>query len=1196
MKKSLIILAALLFSAVFYNQAGAVEVLVGLKNTASPGLDSIGINEVQYNLGYNVTYWDYDNAKTVADLESYDLILTGGYPSDGTDFLDSVAVAHVPWVNMNPKVWDNIGLGIGSDFAYVNNLWINLDSTHWITQTAADSIFPFSGGNIGIYGHTFEPDSMADIRPLLTTSGSLADYDDDTTRVLLVACDSGGVLYNTGHGAENAYHRRVSVMLWHTSESRNNRDSCQVTRLFNRAVCWAAGDLRNPWLKNICFTGRRELLSQWSGGSDGDSTVITDNNRGGFDSDEKKSFYKIDPGALQRNFIDVYSAVQCTSATFRMTFDRFEEPTPTGWTHEMSMYPSRKFLNVTNYYNGPNIARPEWPMTNFAFVRYDIDGADTTRVDWDSVVVDLSRRITVAQDTLLDIYVWPPVTTHTMVDTGCCNLGDQFTWELNPGIVETWLLDQTMNYGWMSNTVQIAGDSGGGELGFFPANKHGSGYSPMLIVNLGEVTYLGDDPYKRECAGDSIVVSSLPFTAAESDTCYCFGADSLFSSGNGFNTNGRDNILITRRENQPDEVVLVYTTNWGFNIGGNSDNVLIKGITVTPDTLIDSTSGYKTVSGSDHVRFENCNFRGRGTRNWGWYNDQGYHLEIDGIDSLKTWSTQTGFLTRCFHDASLIRWAPSSLTYSHPDTFAIIKNVNVTDWIHNIIAIEGGANHPIVFIDDCYLRVDARNDFYQYPITDTTTITAVISDDSIEVAADWDWNQFNQGGNVRFLNGADSGDVMNMELGGESLSDANDGNDTLSFKDQAFAVTPSVGDLIRVECASVACYSSGDPFAIDILGGGPGSRISNVKIDAGTSYEGGQGILLQACVGEEGDSLTIYNDTIDVHSGPNDVSSTGIGAAIYIRPEPGGAYTGSEYISLRDNHLKFTTDTDTNTSSYGTTGEVISAILSGEIGYSSADTTNQMRYITIEGNTVIGEGRGNISAIGWGSIDSADVVAANGRWSGYNVSRNNHYQSPNQPIKICNMRGLNGNNALFVNDTINVTADRDSTIAFDYRGAWTNHSRNNVFRDITWSGFSDEDKVGWHTNNTSNDSLGLSVKYEKTVPVLVQDPQAAPISGADVWGVDSYGIEQARGISDINGGFGALVGFKFLAYDKKPADSYNLTDSLSYNDFIFYAAKDGDTASAIVTVDMNTGQQILILGAAEEPTGILRKIRRLIEE
>jgi len=394
-----------------------------------------------------------------------------------------------------------------------------------------------------------------------------------------------------------------------------------------------------------------------------------------------------------------------------------------------------------------------------------------------------------------------------------------------------------------------------------------------------------------------------------------------------------------------------------------------------------------------------------------------------------------------------------------------------------------------------------------------------------------------------------------------------------------------------------ACHSSGDGTAIDVYGASPGSRITGCKITSGTAREGGQGILIQGAIGTEADSIVIDSNWVDVWNGPNDVTSIGICAAIYIRYAPSSAYTSNEYVKIRDNFLRTWVDADAETDYMGTTAETISAILCG--GFTGNDTTNYARHIVFEHNTVIcttavgvDENDVDPAAIGWGAYDSLGLAAAGTRPSGDNISLENHYRSPRQPVKICNMRGYQGNQAFFDGDTIELVDDHDSTIAFDYRGAYLRHSRDNIFRDINWAGYSDEDNIGWHTNDASNDSLGLSVRYERTVTLLIRDDNFNSVVDADVWAVDGYGHEQCRGISGPEGSFDALVSYKFRAYDKKPTDSYVLSDSLGYNDIVFYAAKDGDTASVALTVGMGTGTQMLTLNGSQAASAA-RKIRIL---
>lgn len=366
-----------------------------------------------------------------------------------------------------------------------------------------------------------------------------------------------------------------------------------------------------------------------------------------------------------------------------------------------------------------------------------------------------------------------------------------------------------------------------------------------------------------------------------------------------------------------------------------------------------------------------------------------------------------------------------------------------------------------------------------------------------------------------------------------------------------------------------ACFSSGDPMALDILGAGPGSRISYNKIYPGTQYEGGQGLMLQNLVGTAQDSVLVFGNDITASSGPNDIHGMGLMSALYMRYVPGNANTGSEYVAIKDNIFTGIVDADTNTSFRGRWGEVWSLILGG--GMTGPNVNDVFRNIDFTRNKVqlLATGQyhaGDIeaAAIGYGNTDSSFAPFSGGK----NIKfQDNHYVSPRVVIKLSNLRGTPGNNMFSYRDSIEALQDNDSVITFDNRGAYTYHATNNTLRDPIWMGYATDNDVKYSAvGATSADTyLGQSVKYEETINVTVNSFAGVPQTNANIWVLNAYGATIASGQTNGSGVFSQPVMYKYKAKDNITNDSYINQDS-TYSPFTIVAKKGTDSTSGTLSV------------------------------
>ena len=375
--------------------------------------------------------------------------------------------------------------------------------------------------------------------------------------------------------------------------------------------------------------------------------------------------------------------------------------------------------------------------------------------------------------------------------------------------------------------------------------------------------------------------------------------------------------------------------------------------------------------------------------------------------------------------------------------------------------------------------------------------------------------------------------------------------------------------------ATSTCFSSANAFAIDLLGVGLGARIYNNIIGSGNTYEGGQGILVQAAVGTESDSVLIYGNKFNIHNGPNEIYGEGRGRGIYFRYVPGNSGTGSSYVGVRDNVFTGMFDTDTATTAIGRSVEVMSLIMSGG-GVNIADVFHNITFERNRSQAIfsgIDTGWSYGTALGWGSLDSA-TYQVNRRNI---VFKNNYFYASRAPISIGNMpnAGFPGNDLLMIGDTIDTDVS-DSTIFFCQLGAYSNHSRHNRFRDCKFLNVALDTVRFSNVVYGSSDSLGLSVQFERTIREVVHDTLGNAISEAEATITNAYGQVVGTGLTDAQGAFEAVGIYKFKAKDLL-IDSYILTDSLAYNPFTLKAKKGIDSVSVEFTVDRNNACDTLVL-------------------
>jgi hypothetical protein len=140
--------------------------------------------------------------------------------------------------------------------------------------------------------------------------------------------------------------------------------------------------------------------------------------------------------------------------------------------------------------------------------------------------------------------------------------------------------------------------------------------------------------------------------------------------------------------------------------------------------------------------------------------------------------------------------------------------------------------------------------------------------------------------------------------------DAGSGEQYGIFKISACSISVDARNF-RYPAYDGTCASSANPYGIAVQYLGPGSEISRNVITSGSSYGGGRGILVERNGGPGTGYVSIHNNIINVHEGPNaEYSESHMEShALRIR-------SGSHHLHIYNNDIIMTGDANSATSSY----------------------------------------------------------------------------------------------------------------------------------------------------------------------------------------------------------------------------------------------------------------------------------------
>lgn len=358
------------------------------------------------------------------------------------------------------------------------------------------------------------------------------------------------------------------------------------------------------------------------------------------------------------------------------------------------------------------------------------------------------------------------------------------------------------------------------------------------------------------------------------------------------------------------------------------------------------------------------------------------------------------------------------------------------------------------------------------------------------------------------------------------------------------------------------CASSTNAYGIQITGSATATvtgYIENCKFESGDTYGGGRGIMLISVRGLSDDYFIVRNNYMRNHEGYNVEFSPSVYApcCMKIRQE-------CEYLLVDSNIMVYLVDTGWGEGeAYHYNGEPFVY----QIWEDSADALANY-HVTIKDNicsTLVVSPVADDSQYEAGGVlfdmclnpDTSFHFESNYIYSegNYGISFG-HYDGPGLYIDL-------------VNNTIDLNNSKISTqYSFnigDYRGVYGNR-----VIDMTYSGNASPLS---HTSVFQNSPSSLinekDIPNYKTINVHVQGLDSIRLSGADIVFLNNYGDTVATGLTDSNGDYSEIFKYNHLFHIQ--------SDSLDFNDLYIVASYDGDTATSLLTVNWNSGDDTLTL-------------------
>ena len=370
--------------------------------------------------------------------------------------------------------------------------------------------------------------------------------------------------------------------------------------------------------------------------------------------------------------------------------------------------------------------------------------------------------------------------------------------------------------------------------------------------------------------------------------------------------------------------------------------------------------------------------------------------------------------------------------------------------------------------------------------------------------------------------------------------------------------------------------SAGDPYGINIGGCDSLSHIIGNTFGSGSSYYGGDGMILQNVNATKTDRFEVYNNVMNLHHGPHPRIAAGRQAVV-------GVYARDLVRGLHyhDNLGYLIVDEDTSTHSYGIYGE----------GARITMTDSGSSYNLIENNhfSVVAKDSASRTGAGTFKVSGLSLIQVDSLISGHhdvreNLFTNNYWRAPRTPIWGGCTRTQGFNNALISKDTVNAIYDGDSTFfSFEQLGTFDGHSVGNALQDMILQGYANLADVFKGTVSSNADSLGKQLSYLRSLTVNFKDVSSANINGGTIWAVDAYGHRHDMPNSNASGNSSDTLRWRFFGYDAMTGDGYVVADSNGYNNFTFWGKSGSDSASTAATINWTTSQLINVQLTSSTP-------------
>lgn len=384
--------------------------------------------------------------------------------------------------------------------------------------------------------------------------------------------------------------------------------------------------------------------------------------------------------------------------------------------------------------------------------------------------------------------------------------------------------------------------------------------------------------------------------------------------------------------------------------------------------------------------------------------------------------------------------------------------------------------------------------------------------------------------------------------------------------------------------------SAGDPYGINIGGCDSLSHIIGNTFASGSSYYGGDAMILQNVNATKTDRFEVYNNAMNLHHGPHPRIAPGRQAVVgvYARDLVRGLH-------LHDNLGYLVVDEDTSTHSYGTYGEGARITMTDSGSSYNLIENNHFSVVAKDSATRTGAGTFKVSGL---SLIQVDSLISGHHDVKENLFTNNYWRAPRTPIWGGCTRTQGFNNALVSKDTVNTIYDGDSTFfSFEQLGTFDGHSVGNALQDMILLGYANQSDVYKGTVSLNPDSLGKQLSYLRSLTVNFKDLSSANINGGTIWAVDAYGHRHDLPNSNASGNSSDTLRWRFFGYDAMTGDGYAVQDSNAYNPFTFWAKSGSDSTSDTATITWTRTSpinlQLVDLGTGD-PDPVYRTIRGLI--